>query len=212
VVVKRIWVPSLLLLSAVNGGCFLTSSATGGWDLFTNSFRNSIHDTIRCVDDAVLTLRNYHQAEEAWDLLGTCSPGRRYSADFEEGFKAGFIDYLDAGGNGQPPAVPPLRYQLCADDAAQHAAQDWFTGFRLGASVARASGLREASLVPLADPSIALEPASLPPAHSPIRPLEAPLGMPRADALPSGEPPPTPVPAKQPEELPLPRRDGEPRE
>jgi hypothetical protein len=150
----------LLLVSAVNGGCFLTSSATGGWDLFTNSFRNAIHNTVRCIDDAVLTLRNYHQAEEAWDLLSTCSPGRRYSADFEEGFKAGFIDYLDAGGNGQPPAVPPLRYQLCADDAAQHAAQDWFTGFRLGASVA--SGLREASLVSLADPSTALEHTSLP--------------------------------------------------
>ena len=56
------------------------------------------------------TFRNQRRAVEAWRLLSEGSP-KECSADFGDGFIAGYADYLNYGGTGDPPAVPPYRYR-----------------------------------------------------------------------------------------------------
>ncbi|MCA9192641.1 MAG: polysaccharide biosynthesis/export family protein [Planctomycetales bacterium] len=67
-----------------------------------------------------------------------------FSSDYEAGFEAGFVDYLMYGGPGQPPALPPRRYwwSACEGCGVGTAMEDWFNGFRHGASIAMNSGIR----------------------------------------------------------------------
>jgi hypothetical protein len=139
------------------------------------------------MDDYISRCRNRHLAEEAWGhfqgALGDC----QYSDDFADGFKTGFADYLYAGGNGDPPVVPPRVYwrPTYATPQGQAMMQDWFRGYRHGTAVAKESGYREADLVPAS--------AVLPPVLEPTSPSanRAPA-MPRAD---EELPPPRPLPA-----------------
>ena len=57
---------------------------------------------------------------------------------------------VDFGGCGEPPPVPPRRYWKNAYQTPQghQAIQDWFAGFRNGASDAEASGWRHFATVP----------------------------------------------------------------
>ena len=58
-----------------------------------------------------------------------------------------------SGGTGEPPAMPPFRYQLhhYMSVEGRLAVQAWFAGFRHGAALAKASGLREVILVPVSN-------------------------------------------------------------
>ena len=62
--------------------------------------------------------------------------------DHAEGFKDGFAEYLFRGGDGESNLVAPLHYrQIKYQSPEGYAAiQDWFSGYRHGASAARASG------------------------------------------------------------------------
>jgi hypothetical protein len=95
----------------------------------------------------------------AWDELCRQNPDQPYSKHYVAGFIEGYVDYLDAGGHGEPPVAAPFCYQLTKykTPAGIEAAQEWFAGFRYGAAVARASGLRDLILVPLSGP---IQPAS----------------------------------------------------
>src|SRR5262245_36433225 len=62
------------------------------------------------LDEWVSKRRNAALAEEAWANFVGALPDGQYSPDFAVGFKAGFEDYLFAGGNGEPPVVPPRGY------------------------------------------------------------------------------------------------------
>jgi hypothetical protein len=97
----------------------------------------------RCVRDKCL-------AEEAWDEI-CARDGDVYSRHYYRGFMDGFTDYLDAGGSGDPPPLPPRSYwRLYYQTPEGHEAiQDWFSGFRHGADVARASGVRDLVTVPV---------------------------------------------------------------
>jgi hypothetical protein len=92
--------------------------------------------------------RHYRLATFVWEEFACQHSG--LSADFERGFKDGFTDYLDFGGTGEPPPLPPRMYWK--DDyqslAGHVAIEDWFAGFRQGAAEAQASGWRDFATVP----------------------------------------------------------------
>jgi hypothetical protein len=88
--------------------------------------------------------RNQRWADEAWCSFLACNTGAAFSADFERGFKNGFVEHLERGGDGEPPLVAPLHYRhLRYQNPEGYAAiQNWFAGYRRGASQAEASGVR----------------------------------------------------------------------
>lgn len=88
-------------------------------------------------------------ADQAWSHQFSTPSGMPYSSDYEAGFKDGFVDFVYAGGSGEPPPVPPRRYWNLdhRTPQGQNAAADWFAGFRLGARVAREEGYREQATI-----------------------------------------------------------------
>jgi hypothetical protein len=98
--------------------------------------------------------RHCRLAKDAWSKIQHKRSMKRVSHDYARGFREGFTDFLDAGGTGQPPALPPRRYwnDRYASPPGRQAVQDWFAGFRHGAAMARASGAREFAMVPLSTP------------------------------------------------------------
>lgn len=98
--------------------------------------------------------RHCRLAKDAWSNVRQKKSMRRVSHDYARGFREGFTDFLDAGGTGQPPPLPPRRYwnDRYASPQGRKAVQDWFAGFRHGAAMARASGAREFAMVPLSTP------------------------------------------------------------
>jgi hypothetical protein len=87
-----------------------------------------------------------------------------YSQDYAVGFKQGLADYVERGGSGDAPPVPPPHYWKTRFQTPQgyHAMEDWFAGFRHGAAVAREGGYRNFIVIPSSNMVPAL---SYPPAH-----------------------------------------------
>lgn len=86
-------------------------------------------------------------ARQAWYDVGVTSAACT-STTYEWGFREGFADFVFAGGTGEPPAMPPREFWNAgwrADGAV--AADEWFAGYRHGASVAREGGFRERAVV-----------------------------------------------------------------
>jgi hypothetical protein len=145
-------------------------------------------------------LRDCSRAKEAWREAQAACPDQSYSRDYACGFKAGFRDYLDAGGSGDPPAVPPFRYRLSDYDSpgGHQAVEDWYAGFRHGSTAARASGFRELNLVPLSAPpvdAVAHEQNRIAPGAGPVglsfNPSAPPgIGLPPSEVGPDQLPPP----------------------
>jgi len=140
-----------------NAGCFATRPSAP--DSFVHlAARNGVQQSIREHDDNEFILVVRSRAMEAFDKCGAES-GTAFSKPFNEGFLEGFIDYVEAGGSGEPPYLPPFRYRLSEHRTEEgHAAiQDWYAGFRQGAAAARASGLRELNCVPLPGPAMPVD-------------------------------------------------------
>ncbi|TWU25779.1 hypothetical protein [Bythopirellula polymerisocia] len=100
--------------------------------------------------DRKRSIKAYREwAEEAWLRHSGASSGTQSPCDFEAGFKDGFVDYVNFGGNGEPPPVPPRKYWNLAYriPAGEPSAADWFAGFRYGARVAREEGYREKGVI-----------------------------------------------------------------
>src|SRR5262245_61169185 len=96
----------LLLAVALSAGC------TGCGTFWQDAARNLTEAPIRGLDELREDGRNRRLARAAWDEVRRSTPGAPYSSDYEDGFKAGFADHLEGGGNGQPPALPPFCYRL----------------------------------------------------------------------------------------------------
>jgi hypothetical protein len=142
----------------------------------------------KTADDIQERRRDYAFAEETWQMFAQAHPDHPASLDYESGFKDGFADYLYAGGTGEPPPVPPRQYWRVTYETPQghQAIQDWFDGFRHGATVARDSGYREGVTIP----------SSLLSPNAPH--LFLPSTHPESIAMPSNEnvlPPPKEIPA-----------------
>jgi len=68
--------------------------------------------------------------------------------DYRKGFIDGYADYVQFGGNGEPPPLPPRCYWAKESPDGRQKAFDWFAGFRRGAAAAIQSRARELILVP----------------------------------------------------------------
>lgn len=156
--------------------------------------------------DRPRSLRLYREwADQEWSqFAGNCGDGQDPD-EFGAGFRDGFVDYVFAGGTGEPPPVPPRKFWNAAwrNPAGHAASADWFNGYRVGASVARDGGYRRAAIV-----RSAYEFAGpLPHDGLPI------AGEPPYDAGEPGEMvvPPQPEPRQTPEATPLPAPNASPR-
>jgi hypothetical protein len=83
-------------------------------------------------------------ANQAWEQEGQGCAAAGSTTDYEAGFKDGFVDYVFAGGTGEPPPLPPRTFwnMDLRLPAGRERANQWFAGYRHGARVARESGYR----------------------------------------------------------------------
>jgi hypothetical protein len=146
---RTVCVTLFALLIAFATGCF--SARPSAPDSFVCQVaRNTIQSPIRDFDELRFTKVTKIQAEKSWieyrDANGKCT-----SDAFHRGFVEGFVDYVQAGGTGEPPYLPPFRYRLTPFRTPEGIAaiEDWYAGFRQGAAIAKESGLRELNYVPL---------------------------------------------------------------
>ena len=133
-----------------------------GCSFFVYGVHNLIEAPVDARDDYLINCRFKHMAEDSLKNLLLAAPSCHYSYHYGRGYVAGYVDYLDANGTGEPPAAPPWIYRTAAFETpdGQRDVQDWFAGFRHGAADARASGYRDAVVV---------VPIALPPAQSAAR-------------------------------------------
>jgi hypothetical protein len=175
----------------------LSGLLCAGCDMLTNFTRNIAFEVARCSDETIECYRFRREADRAWKETNAHS-AETFSADFARGFKQGYAEYLDAGGNGEPPPAAPCGYWMTKGRLAEYfeAVQDWSNGYRTGAAMARARGARMPGIYPTAAPGpggawppelfgwpgwisngppAVLEPTPLPmPKTSPERPLPTP--------------------------------------
>jgi len=122
------------------------------------------------------------RAREAWQEVCRQYSRRPFTPEFHDGFIDGYSDYLDRGGDGQPPAVPPPRYtqnKHYYTPEGHVRLRDYLLGFKYGTDVAIASGQRQFLTVPVLIPD-APESTLVDVAEAtPIAPA-LPLPMPRA--------------------------------
>jgi hypothetical protein len=100
--------------------------------------------------DRARSLKAYRQwADEAWSVERRACPEVAGNSDYALGFRDGFVDYIYAGGDGQPPPVPPRKFWNVGwrTPDGDVGAQQWFAGYRHGAQSARNSGLRQNGVV-----------------------------------------------------------------
>jgi hypothetical protein len=146
--------------------------------------------------DRARSLKTYRRwAVAAWRVETAACPEAAASPHYGQGFQDGFVDYIYAGGEGEPPPIPPRKFWNMAwrGPTGQAAANQWFAGFRRGAQAAHDGGYRQHATV---------ESSYRTAAHGEWDGL--PLGPPAAteDPGPPGEPLPTPEPTLP--ELPAP--------
>ena len=83
-------------------------------------------------------------ADAAWMEISQGCPELMGRTEYGVGFRDGFVDYVYAGGTGEPPPVPP-RHLWNVDfrsEEGHQRAEDWFAGYRHGAQIARDGGYR----------------------------------------------------------------------
>jgi hypothetical protein len=153
----------------------------------------------------------YAWADTAWCDVGHVS-APCMSEHYAWGFRDGFAELVYAGGNGEPPAAPPRTLWRAGwrTGPGKQAADDWFAGYRHGATIAREGGYREQAVLrssaasaahsvnfedgqlidrmPMADIYYEGTPGLLPPTADPLNPQES---MPSGDE-PTLEPPQSP--------------------
>jgi hypothetical protein len=169
----------------------LGTASAGCGSFWENTARNLTEAPIYGIDTHRITQRNDRLAREAWAEVSQANPKHAFSPDYADGFIEGYADYLESGGNGQPPAVPPYRYRLSRYQTPEgvRAIEDWYAGFKHGAAVAQASGLREVIVLRLSAPPInAVETRPTAPAVPAI-----PHELPPPRALPEPQAPPNPA-------------------
>ena len=204
--------------------------ATTGCQLTRNVAHNLANESAEQWDERKLSRQLRAEARDAWATH--CQTGA-FSADFADGFQDGYADHLESGGNGCPPAVPPLRYRRrdSLNPEGHARIHDYFAGFKVGLDAAAASGRRQFLTVPVLV-SDAPTPARLPGTQIPLssaslrageqlpaprwldpttglpipdRPLAEPMPLP---PIPGKEKAPDPLKPKLPELPPPPKSDA----
>src|SRR5262249_47911814 len=116
-----------------------------GCSMYRSVARIAVQVPLQQMDECLGEHRNEMLAKMAWNQHNRETREEHHSADYRDGFIAGYADFLEWGGNGTPPAVPPFHYWLLHGQSPEghQAAEDWFAGFRHGAAVAHQSGVRQ---------------------------------------------------------------------
>ena len=116
-----------------------------------HTVRNLFNEPAELRDNKKIVRRLRHDAKQVWNQVCQQYPQQTFSADYVDGFQAGYVDYLDSGGTAQPPAVPPLKYRRSRYMSVEGHAQirDYFCGFKYGCEVAATSGQRDLITVPI---------------------------------------------------------------
>jgi hypothetical protein len=115
---------------------------------------NLINEPTQAIHNAEICLKTRKLGKSAYKEFIAQHPEWAESDDFEDGFVDGFGDYLDRGGNGSPPAVPPKKYQRNKyfNPEGYQAIDRYFAGFVAGTRTAQESGLRDTLIVPILVP------------------------------------------------------------
>lgn len=150
-----------------------------GCELIRNAATCLSYEVNLCVDHTVRCARDNHRAKAAWHDYQRANPGVSFSVHYASGFRDGYVDYLQAGGDGQPPTLPPRQYWKPTYQTVEgrQAVAEWFAGFHEGVAAAEASGFRQLLKVPsslaVLPPPVVWAPAPEPALPSP-RPLQPP--------------------------------------
>lgn len=169
-----------------------------GCMIYKNAAHNLVNEPCGYFRQQALSHALRKEAEAAWRSFAGEHPEWCEGKDFKDGFVDGFADYLDIGGKGEPPAIPPKRYRTnkYLNPEGFQAIDLYFAGFATGSRLAKESGLRDTLVVPVLVPI---------PADS--LPMAMPMAMPSPETgvLPLPKVPPMP-PTIEPPIL-LPNRD-----
>jgi hypothetical protein len=166
-----------VLLSALSSGCST---------FFGIAVKNVTLAPLDAASNCLRRQRLYRLAGDAFRDLCRSQPDLTFSDDYACGFEEGFVDYLEAGGNGEPPPNPPPRYRRVRFDnpAGRQAQQDYYAGFRHGSAVARDTGLRDLIIVPPGqEPAPATDPDQQLRRNPPREAAEETLPPPRAEPI-----------------------------
>ena len=154
-------------------GTLALCTLTPGCQLASNAIHNVCYET-RLNTAEVQERCDYEKlAKASWETVKSTEPCAEWSKDHEDGFIDGFVDYLQFGGPGQPPYVPPKRYwgPNYHTPEGYRAIEEWFAGFRHGVTAAEQSGYRRWSKVPSAHATESPPlPAAVPPEVGPAMP------------------------------------------
>jgi hypothetical protein len=133
----------LLLILLIPAGC----------SFFYYGAQSTISDPYDAAQECAFRNRIRRIAHETWRTIRKDDP-KSYSTAYAKGFADGFVEFVDGDGTGEPPAVAPihLRRKLLQSEAGQIEIDDWYAGYRHGVLAARATGLREKYLMPIALP------------------------------------------------------------
>lgn len=138
---KRCSIALMALLPFLGAGCGFAK----------NIQRNVVYSPLYTLTDHADHHRHEQMAREAFLQMAMNFPDQEFGCDYRRGFVEGFTDYLDFGGVGEPPPIPPPSYRLFGymtpDGLA--AMEDWKNGFRHGAATGRASNLRDLVTIPV---------------------------------------------------------------
>jgi len=180
---------------------------------------NMFQDAARTLVNEPLVVHNQHaikhdlrkQANAAWKEVRSQYPRRAFTSEFHEGFTDGYVDYLDRGGNGSIPAVPPVKYtrhKKYFTENGQCLVKDYFLGFKYGQDIAIATGKRQFLTVPVLLPVEDDGPPAFkiqPPAGSGGDALPAPKPVQMPVPIPPSTPTPAPTPAPTPPQFQTPQ-------
>ena len=86
-------------------------------------------------------------ARAAWQCVRDHHPQRVFTADFQDGFLAGFTDCQDRGEPGQPPPKYVQEKRYFTPEGLRFV-RDYYRGFKYGTDVALAAGGRQVRTVP----------------------------------------------------------------
>ncbi len=155
-------------------GALILCLAASGCRMSVEIAENLVFETCLFTDEVKGKIYYCMLANSAWNSYQGEHPDCAGSADFAKGFKRGYADYLENGGDAccsRP--LPPLRYWKVKAETPEGRAATvaWLDGFRAGATAAKASGYRELVIVPTGGkkyaPMLGLQPSV---------PLAAPVG------------------------------------
>jgi hypothetical protein len=135
----------LLAACAIQPGC----------SFVTYSVQNLVEGPLGAKDRCIMRHRFEALAEEAWQHFQEGDPAHPNAVHYKRGFVDGYVAYLDGAQSVEPPGEPPWIYRSSHFESPEgpEIIREWQAGYRQGASMARASGYREAAvLIPIGRP------------------------------------------------------------